>query len=156
LGPCHRSACHQANLLLDQIRRHPRTRYILCPNQHIGAWRTDFMPQWLAREYLARRGGARFRPGQLSPARCPLLGYALYSMQMEGVTVPHWFLEVNTQPEVGDQAYDKGAAILQKFFADQLKPYLDFAELDPVGKQIIEHCLAGAGMNTYESILPMT
>ncbi len=146
----------QANLLLEQIRRHPRTRYVLCPNQHIGAWRTGFMPQWLAREYLARRGGAKFRPEQLRAARCPLLGYALFSMQIEGVTIPHWFLEVDSQPEVGAEAYDKGAAILQKFFNDQLKPYLDFNDLDPMGKQIIQQCLNGAGMSEYESLLPMT
>lgn len=33
-----------------------------------------FMPQWIAREYLARRCSARFKPDQLKPARCSLLG----------------------------------------------------------------------------------
>ena len=50
----------QANLLLSQILETPNTRYILVPNQHIGAYKVGFMPQWIAREYLARRGGARF------------------------------------------------------------------------------------------------
>jgi hypothetical protein len=38
----------QANLLLDQIVATPRMKYILCPNQHVGAWETGFMPQWIA------------------------------------------------------------------------------------------------------------
>jgi hypothetical protein len=61
----------QANLLLRQFAENTRMRHILCPNQHIGAWRVGFMPQWIAREYLARRGAAKFRPDQLRPARCP-------------------------------------------------------------------------------------
>ena len=68
---------NHANLLLQQIRTTPSVRYTLTPNQHIGAWRTGFMPQWLAREYLARRSGVRFRPEQLracalaTPGLCP-------------------------------------------------------------------------------------
>src|SRR5437016_613908 len=57
----------QANLLLRQFTENTRMRHILCPNQHIGAWRVGFMPQWIAREYLARRGAATFRPEQLRP-----------------------------------------------------------------------------------------
>ncbi len=55
----------QANLLLEQIATTPSVRYILCPNQHIGAWKVGFMPQWIAREYLARRGVAKFKPEQV-------------------------------------------------------------------------------------------
>ncbi|MFP4015971.1 MAG: DUF4914 family protein, partial [Halanaerobiales bacterium] len=47
----------QANLLLKQIVDTPKVRYILTPNQHIGAWKVGFMPQWVTREYIARRGG---------------------------------------------------------------------------------------------------
>jgi hypothetical protein len=64
----------KANLLLQQIADTPCVRYGLCPNQHIGAWRVGFMPQWVMREYLARRGGAGFTREQIVPARCPLLG----------------------------------------------------------------------------------
>ncbi len=39
----------QANLLLKQFLEGRRMRYILCPNQHIGAWKVGFMPQWIAR-----------------------------------------------------------------------------------------------------------
>jgi hypothetical protein len=146
----------QANLLLEQIRVTPRTRYALVPNQHVGAWRTGFMPQWLAREYLARRGGARFRPGKLVPARCALLGYALYEMQIESVPIPRWFLQVHTQPEVGEEAYDKGAQILADFFQEQLSPYLDYDDLKPLGRNIIEVALRGGTVAEYEALLPVS
>jgi hypothetical protein len=55
----------QANLLLKQIIATSGTRYILVPNQHIGAYKTGFVPQWLTREFLARRGGVRFRSDHL-------------------------------------------------------------------------------------------
>ena len=84
---------NQANLLLKQILETPRTRYILCPNQHIGAWNVGFMPQWLAREYLARRGGAFFSQDQVKPSRCSLLGYALRSIMVEGQTIGDEFLQ---------------------------------------------------------------
>jgi hypothetical protein len=143
----------QANMLLEQIRTTPKTRYTLSPNQHVGAWRTGFMPQWLAREYLARRGGAKFRPGQLIPARCPLLGYTLSSMLVEGTEITQEFLQVNTQPEVGDEAYDAGAAILAGFFKKQLEPYLSYPELDPLGREIIECTLGGGRLSDYEQLL---
>jgi len=107
------------------------------------------MPQWLAREYLARRGNARFRPEQLTPARCPLLGYAMRNMQVEGTVIAHWFLETQTQPEVGVKGYDAGAEILTNFFKRELPKYLA-PDLDPLGKEIIECCLAGGSLEDYE------
>ncbi|NIA16049.1 MAG: DUF4914 family protein [Nitrospiraceae bacterium] len=143
----------QANLLLQQIEETPRTRYVLIPNQHIGAWETGFMPQWLARDYLARRGSAKFKKGQIVPARCPLLGYALSSMRIEGVRVFHWFLDVNTQPEVGEDGYDQGAEILTDFFIEHVKQFLD-PDLSPLGSRIIECCINGGRLEDYERILP--
>jgi hypothetical protein len=35
----------QANLILKQILDTPKVKYILIPNQHIGAWEVGFMPQ---------------------------------------------------------------------------------------------------------------
>ena len=131
----------QANLLLRQIRNTPATRFTLTPNQHVGAWRTGFMPQWLAREYLARRSGARFRPDQLVPARCPLLGYALRSMQIEGALIPQELLQVEVQAEVGVAGYDAGCAELRAFFAATLRPYLRESDLEPLGRSIIEAAL---------------
>lgn len=143
----------QANLLLQQIQATPQVRYILCPNQHIGAWEVGFMPQWIAREYLARRGHARFRSDQVAPARCPLLGYAMHQLTIEGRNLPRWFLQVNTQPEVGDEAYDAGARILQQFFARCLEPYRNLPDLMPLGRQIIECFFDGGTVQDYEKLL---
>ena len=142
----------QANLLLAQFLETPRTRYILTPNQHIGAWETGFMPQWLARDYLARRGHARFQSDQLVPSRCPLLGYALDKMRIEGFTILSWFLQVDTQPEVGPAAYDEGARILTNFFHEQIEEYLQ-PDLDETGKKIIEWCLSGGKLEGYEKLM---
>lgn len=74
----------QANLLLEQIKNSSHTRYVLIPNQHIGAYEVGFMPQWIAREYIARRGGAKFKPEHLVEARCKLLGYCHDSLKIDG------------------------------------------------------------------------
>ncbi len=143
----------QANLLLKQIQATPHVRYVLCPNQHVGAWSVGFAPQWIAREYLARRGHARFKPDQIQPARCPLLGYALYQLQIEGRMIPRWLLQVDTQPEVGPDAYDDGAKILTTFFHSELRQYLE-NDLNPLGRQIIECCLADGTAADYDRLLP--
>ncbi len=143
----------QANLLLAQFQTAARTRHILVPNQHIGAWKTGFMPQWLARDYLARRGIARFRPGQLAPSRCSLLGYGLTGMRIEGVPIASQFLQVETQPEVGLEGYDAGAAQLREFFVGNLQAYLTPA-LDPKGREIVECCLEGGTVDDYAALLP--
>jgi hypothetical protein len=143
----------QANLLLQQIEETPRTRFILVPNQHIGAWECGFMPQWITRDYLARRGGAKFGKGQLVPARCALLGHALFSMRIEGIPIPHLFLEVNTQPEVGEEGYDKGAEMLASFFHNYLQNFL-VPDLSDTGRRIIECCLDNGKLEDYEEMLP--
>ncbi|GIW77850.1 MAG: DUF4914 domain-containing protein [Phycisphaerae bacterium] len=142
----------QANLLLEQIVQTPRTRYIVCPNQHVGAWQVGFMPQWLAREYLARRGHVTFTPNQIEPARCPLLGYALKSLLIEGQTIGNWFLRVDRQPEVGPEAYDVGAKILTDFFHQQLNKF-DVDDLDPLGRRIINAFRDNAGLDDYLSLI---
>lgn len=142
----------QANLLLEQFVATPRVRYILTPNQHIGAWETGFMPQWLAREYIARRGGAKFKDEHVREARCPLLGQALHSMTIEGRPIPRWFLQVETQPEVGEEAYDKGAAQLYEFFEMCLAKF-DHKDLMPLGKQIIQCCLDRGTFEDYSKLI---
>ncbi len=142
----------QANLLMEQIERTLRTRHILIPNQHIGAWETGFMPEWLARDYLARRGSAKFQEGQIVPARCSLLGYALSSIRIEGIRIAHWFLEVNTQPEVGEEGYDQGATILRNFFHEHARQFLE-PDLLPLGRRIIECCLDDGTVEDYERLL---
>ncbi len=141
-----------ANLLLDQIVATPKVVHILCPNQHIGAWKTGFMPQWLAREDLARRGVAKFKTEQIRPARCPLLGHALQHLTVEGSSVPRWLLQVNTQPEVGDAAYDEGAEILTEYFHKHIREFLH-PELHPLGKTIIECCLDGGQVADYQGLI---
>lgn len=143
----------QANLMLKQIERTTRTAYILVPNQHIGAWKVGFMPQWVAREYLARRGGARFRPDQVSPARCPLLGYQPKQIVVEGSHIPEFFLRVENQPDVGVETYDQGAAILYKFFRTQLASYVE-PELMPLGRWIIECAMDGGKVEDFAKMLP--
>ncbi|GMV92721.1 MAG: hypothetical protein AMXMBFR82_24990 [Candidatus Hydrogenedentota bacterium] len=143
---------HHANLLLKQIEATPATLYILCPNQHIGAWYTSFMPQWIGREYLARRGMARFRSNQIRPARSPLLGYALHDVTVEGANIPRWFLQVDTQPEVGEEAYDQGAAILDKFFRKNLESFMT-PDLLPLGRWIIECYLSNGTVEDYRKLI---
>ncbi len=142
-----------ANLMLDQLRRAPGTRYVLIPNQHVGAWKVGFNAQWIAREYLARRGGAKFRRDQLVDSRCPLLGYALKLLQVEGVQIPIWFLRTELQSEIGLEAYDAGARMLANFFKREVGAYLQYPDLDPVGAEIIRACLNDADLATYEELL---
>jgi hypothetical protein len=141
-----------ANLLLNQIIETPEVRYVLIPNQHIGAWDVGFMPQWITREYLARRGGARFAANRMRPSRCSLLGYTPGSIIVEGSTVGSWFFEVDHQPEVGREAYDQGAAILTEYFHRELSEFLG-PDLLPTGRSIIECCLSGGTLEDYVRLL---
>lgn len=143
----------QANLLLRQIQRTTRTAYVLIPNQHIGSWEVGFMPQWVAREYLARRGSARFKPDQVAPARCPLLGYIPRQVVIEGSFIPPFFLRVENQPEVGVEAYDAGCEILYGFFAKQLAKFNE-PDLLPLGGQIIDCALSRGTAEDFAKLLP--
>jgi hypothetical protein len=142
----------QANLLLDQFNNYREMKYILTPNQHIGAWKVGFMPQWITREYIARRGNSKFRPEQIRPARSTLLGYALHSIHVEGAQITRWFLQVDTQPEVGPEAYDKGAAQLMEFFRKELANF-NTSELVPLGRHIIACCVDGGSLADYERLI---
>lgn len=144
----------QANLLLDQILAATGTRYILIPNQHVGAYKVSFMPQWISREYLARRGSAKFRQEQLVESRCPLLGYSLESLKVDGSFIAKGFLQPNLQPEVGNEGYDAGAKILGDFFKKELEKYLT-PELNPLGRKIIECCLNNGSMDDYLELIPI-
>ncbi|MDQ8204276.1 DUF4914 family protein [Pelagicoccus sp. SDUM812003] len=142
----------QANLILKQIVATPEVSYILMPNQHIGAWKVSFMPQWITREYLARRNGAKFSEKQVMASRCPLLGWNPESILVESRQVGTRYFNVNEQPEVGEAAYDEGARILTEFFHKELSQFLT-EDLDPLGKQIIEACLNGATVEDYDKLL---
>ena len=143
----------QANLLLKQFTKHTKMRYVLTPNQFIGAWQVDFTPQWIAREYLARRGNANFRREQLQEAETPILGYTMYKLRVEGYNVPRWFLQVETQPEVGIEAYQIGAKQLYDFFLKCLSDF-DVPGLDPLGRKIIECCRNNGSVSDYDALIP--
>lgn len=142
----------QANILLKQIVESPEVKYILCPNQYIGSWKVGFMPEWIAREYLARRGGAWFTEDQVEPSRLPLLGYTLKDVMVEGQMIERELLKVQNQPEVGKEAFDQGATILREFFRDYLKSY-NRDELLPLGKEIIECFLSGGSLEEFISLI---
>lgn len=142
----------QANLILEQIVATPAVDYILVPNQHIGAWEVSFMPQWITREYIARRNGAKFTKDQVLPSRCSLLGWAPQSIMVESRQVGSRFFHVEKQPEVGVDAYDAGAKMLTEFFHSELKNF-DSPELIPLGKKIIECCLEGGSADDYDALL---
>jgi hypothetical protein len=143
-----------ANMLLEQIIQTPRTRYTLVPNQYIGVWKVGFKPQLLMREYLTRRGNAKLRSDQYQPARCPLLGYELNYLTIEGEKIPSRFLQVHRQTEVREEGYDAGAAILFDFFKLELEKFRR-PELTATGKRIIDACLSGATVEDYNSIIKM-
>jgi hypothetical protein len=142
----------QANLLLDLIVRTPQTRYALIPNQYIGAYHVGFTPEWISREYMARRGTGKFRDGQLEESRCALLGYCLSGLRINGQEIPHTLLQVHAQVEVGTDGYDAGAHILEQFFKDELKQYMT-DDLDPLGKKIIDVVLHGGKLADYEAVM---
>ena len=142
----------QANLLLEQILNTPLTRYILIPNQFIGSYEVGFSGQWIAREYLSRRGNVNFKKEPLAPARCPLLGYALESVKIDGQTIPKHFLQVDLQKDNGTEGYDAGAQILTEFFKKEISKFL-VPDLHPLGRRIIEACLADGTIQDYVDLI---
>ncbi len=141
----------QANLLLEQILATPRTGYVLIPNQHIGHYKVGFSGQWIAREYLSRRGSLRFRPGQLLPSRCPLLGYSPQDVKIDGTVIRRRLFETEYQSNMGIEGYDAGAKILTDFFKEEIKNYLT-DDLHPLGRKIIETCLNDGTAEDYEKL----
>lgn len=144
----------QANLLLKQFLDSYNTRYVLIPNQHIGAYEVGFMPQWISREYLARRGSARFNIEQLIKARCTMLGYCLDSLKVDGQYLRKTFLQPELQSEVGVEGYNEGAKILNDFFHQELEKF-NTDELHPVGRKIIDLFNNNASLEEYIKIIPM-
>ena len=142
----------QANMLLKQITDASETLYILIPNQYIGAYKVGFASEWLTREYLARRGGT-VKANHLVKARCPLFGYSLDEMKIDGQYIRQTFLRPELQSKLGEKGYDAGAKIITDFFKEELKQYL-VPELDPLGRKIIELCLEDAPIEKYEELTP--
>lgn len=143
----------QANMLLHQIVDTPNTLNILIPNQHIGAFNTGFKAEWIAREYLARRGGT-LKAGHLVEARCPLFGYSLNEMKIDGQLIRQNLLRPELQFNLGIEGYDECAKILTDFFKEELKQFLVPA-LDPLGRKIIELCMNDAPLAEYLKLTPI-
>jgi hypothetical protein len=72
------------------------------------------------------------------------------SVVVEGQTIPGILLQVEKQPEVGTSAYDKGAQQLTDFFHKELTQFLE-ADLHPLGRRIIECCLAGGSVDCRQA-----
>jgi len=143
----------QANLLLQQIVENTETRHVLIPNQYVGAWKVGFMSEWVAREYLARRGSARFSRDQLVETDCSVLGYIPKQVKIEGTLVPPVLLHVDMQREVGPEAYAEAGRQWKEFFKRELAPYLT-DDLDPLGRKIIEACMNDATQEDYWKLIP--
>jgi hypothetical protein len=145
----------QANLLLKQILEAPEVSYILCPAKHVGAWEVSFMPQWITREFLPRRGRMRFSHEELKPANFVLLGYTLKKMTVEGQEIDPSFLDVSQQREVGDEAFKEGAKILLEFFRKELKKFHEDPHIDPLGRKIIELVYKdNTKIEDFEALIP--
>ncbi len=144
----------QANMLLEQIIDNYNTRCVLIPNQYIGTYKVGFAAEWIAREYLARRGGVRMKPDRLTPARCSLMGYSLKEMKVDGQYIPTGFLRPETQESLGEKGYDKGAEILYNFFIEELKIYDKEKDLNPIGRKIIDCVKSKAPVEAFVEIVP--
>ncbi len=142
----------QANLLLNQIVSTPDTRYVLIPNQHIGSYKVGFVAEWLDREFLARKGNAKFRPDQLVESRCSTLGYSLKSMRVDGTDIPKGLLRTNHQLSIGDEAYDAGAKILTDFFKQELSKFL-VDGLSDLGREIIEAYMNDEPLSKFDELI---
>jgi hypothetical protein len=143
----------QANMLLKQIIETPNTLNILVPNQHIGGYHIGFKAEWIVREYLARRSGT-VKASHLVEARCPLFGYSLDELRIDGQYIRLNFLRPELQVRLGEDGYDKCAKILTDFFKKELQQFL-VPDLDPLGRQIIELCMNDAPLEEYLKLTPI-
>ena len=94
------------------------------------------------------------RATDLTPARCPLVGYAPIEIKLDGQEVRRTLLHPDQQSQLGEEAYDAGAKILTDFFKEELKQFLT-DDLDPLGRAIIEVCLRDGTVEDYDALTPM-
>ena len=104
-------------------------------------------------EYLKEHAG-EIKAKHLTPARCPLFGYALVDMKLDGQYVRQTFLRPETQSKLGTKGYDAGAKILTYFFKSEIRQY-PTQELDELGRSIIECCLNDGTLDDYLKLTPM-
>lgn len=89
-----------------------------------------------------------------SPRCCPLFGYALDEMKLDGQFIRQTFLRPETQSKLGNAGYDAGAKILTDFFKEQLQQFVS-DDLDPLGREIIDCCLHDGTLDDYLQLTPM-
>jgi hypothetical protein len=142
-----------ANILLRQIAASPQTRNVIIPVKHIGCYDVSFKAEWISREYLSRRGQAKFSRGELEAHGTPLLGYSMRSVKVDGKEIPKQLLRVFEQPEVGMEAFLQGSRKLEDFFKQELRCYL-CDDLDPLGREIIESFMRGDSLQELEKLMP--
>jgi hypothetical protein len=78
----------------------------------------------------------------------------LSGIKVEGFVLPKDLLEVNKQPEVGEEGFEAGAKILSDFFKREL-PKFDSPALEPLGRQIIECCMSDGSVKDYVKLIPI-
>ena len=111
------------------------------------------MGEWLSREYLARMSGV-VKERHVTPARCPLFGYAMKDIKLNGQYVRQTFLRPEMQSKLNEEGYDAGAKILTDFFKEEIRQYLT-EDLDPLGRDIINCCLNDGTLEDYLALTPM-
>lgn len=90
----------------------------------------------------------------LVEARCPLFGYSLADMKIDGQHIRRTFLRPELQSKVGFDGYDAGAKILTDFIKEQIAPF-NTNGLNPIGRNIIELAMNDAPLEEYLAITPM-
>jgi hypothetical protein len=83
-----------------------------------------------------------------------LLGYALKKLRINGHDIPKGMLQTNHQLGIGNDAYDKGAMILRKFFEKELRKF-NTDDLNPLGRQIIDCFLRKGTVSEYLELIPI-
>jgi len=76
-------------------------------------------------------------------------------MRVESIPIAEGFLQVNLQPEVGNEGYDRGAVILQEFFERTLQQF-NQPELSEKGKRILQCCLDRGSVPDYADLMGRT
>ena len=97
--------------------------------------------------------GGKINADRLVAARCPLFGYDIDRLRLEGQYISAGLLHPYMQPELGTEGYDAGAKQLTDFFKKELGQYLEM-ELDLRGREIIELCMADAPVEEYLRLSP--
>ena len=72
-------------------------------------------------------------------------------MKIDRQNIPTELLRCETQESLGMEGYNKGAEILNEFFARELAKF-DTPDLHPLGKEIFEIFKRGGSIADYEAV----